>query len=44
MGNAHHSKLSILDKLRLMAETEKQNKARWDEFFARQAATKTDNK
>jgi len=44
MVNAHHSKLSILDKLRMMAETEKQNKSRWDEFFAQQAATKNNSK
>lgn len=44
MKNVHHSKLTILDKLRLMAETEKHNKARWDEFFAQQAATKTESK
>ena len=44
MASAHHSKLSILDKLRLMAETEKQNQARWDEFFAQQAETKTTSK
>lgn len=44
MVNAHHSKLSIREKLRLMVETEKQNKARWDDFFSQQAETKTNSK
>lgn len=40
MKNAHHSKLTVAQKLRLMAETEQRNKARWKEFFTRQAAAK----
>lgn len=40
MENAHHSKLTITEKLRLIAEMEQRNKARWKEFAARQAASK----
>ncbi len=40
MENAHHSKLSILDKLRLIAEMEQRNKERWAAFAAQQAADK----
>lgn len=34
------NKLAVTEKLRLMAEMEQRNKARWKEFAARQAATK----
>jgi len=40
MENAHHSKLTVAQKLRLMAEMEQRNKARWKEFAAKQAASK----
>lgn len=40
MENAHHSKLTVTEKLRLMAEMEQRNKARWKEFAAQQAAEK----
>lgn len=40
MENAHHSKLTVAEKLRLMKEMEKRNKARWKEFATQQAADK----
>lgn len=40
MKNAHHSKLTVTEKLHLMAEMEQRNKARWKEFAAQQTATK----
>lgn len=40
MKNAHHSKLTVTEKLRLMEEMEQRNKARWHEFAAQQAAGK----
>ena len=40
MENAHHSKLTVTEKLRLMKEMEKRNKARWKEFAAQKAAGK----
>lgn len=40
MKSAHHSKLTIADKLRLMDEMEQRNKARWKEFAAQQADKK----
>ncbi len=40
MENAHHSKLTVTEKLRLMAEMEQRNKARWKEFQTRQAVSK----
>lgn len=40
MESTHHSKLTVTDKLRLMAEMEQRNKARWKEFAAQQSAAK----
>ena len=40
MENAHHSKLTVTEKLRLMAEMEQRNKARWKEFAAQHPTTK----
>ena len=40
MESTHHSKLTVTDKLHLMAEMEQRNKARWKEFAAKQSAAK----
>ena len=40
MENAHHSKLTVAEKLRLMDVMEQRNKARWKAFAAQQAAAK----
>ena len=40
MESTHHSKLTVTEKLRLMAEMEQRNKARWKKFAAKQASAK----